>query len=202
MALKHELVENLRIKESRRVHAKATRHGLSRPEALLERCRHEAKRDRFPVHDLLGVRILVLSLSDVAAVRHALEQAAAGDAEVYPLGNMADCDVDDMNEHPRPGGYRALHVDGSVAVRLGGTGYFVPFEIQVKTFLQHAFGQLTHDDAYVADEANTDPRYELVRGLQRALAEQLNGADLLIALSKRQPISCVATSSDDKPGRK
>jgi ppGpp synthetase/RelA/SpoT-type nucleotidyltranferase len=180
---KHELVENLRIKETRRLHAKAMRHDLRRPQALLERCRHDTKtkRDRFPVHDLLGVRVLVLSLNDVSAVRRALEQAAVGDAEVYPLGNMADCTVEDINEHPRSGGYRALHVDGSVTVRLGATGYTVPFEIQVKTFLQHAFGQLTHDEAYVADEATTDSRYGLVKGLQRALAEQLNGADLLIA---------------------
>jgi hypothetical protein len=43
------------------------------------------------------------------------------------------------------------------------------------------FGQNTHEGAYVPDEANQDPRYELVRGLQRALAEQLHAADLLLA---------------------
>ena len=145
------------------------------------RCEEKAGRQRFPVHDLLGVRVLVRSLNELVAVRRAVEELQAGRGELYPLGNPDDFDVEDINADPRPTGYRALHIDGSVTVRVAEEDFTVPFEIQVKTLAQHVFGQNTHEGAYVPDEANQDPRYELVRGLQRALAEQLNAADLLLA---------------------
>jgi ppGpp synthetase/RelA/SpoT-type nucleotidyltranferase len=177
-----EQIENVRVKEAPRLHAKALRRGLARADQLLERCHAKDGRERFPVHDLLGIRVLVLSLNEVAAVKRAVEELQiGGQGELYPLGNPEDFDVEDMNEAPRISGYRALHIDGSVSVREGPTDYVVPFEIQVKTIAQHAFGQHTHDEAYVPDDANVDERYALVLGLQRALAEQLNSADLLLA---------------------
>jgi ppGpp synthetase/RelA/SpoT-type nucleotidyltranferase len=176
-----EQLESARIKDARRVFAKASRKGLSMPDDLLERCDEKDGRRRFPVPDLLGVRVLVRSLNEVAAVKRALEDLQAGGRERYPLGNPEDFDVEDLNRKPRPSGYRALHVDGSVTVRVADRDFTVPFELQVKTLAQHVFGQHTHDDAYVPNEANRDPRYQFVRVLQAALAEQLNAADLLLA---------------------
>ena len=177
-----EQIENVRIKDAPRLHAKALRRELTEAEQLLERCYSKDDRLRFPVHDLLGIRVLVLSLNDVAAVRKAVEDLlAGGQGEIYPLGNAEDVDVEDINVNPRASGYRALHIDGSVTVRVGDTDYVVPFEVQVKTLAQHIYGQHTHDDAYVPDDANEDPRYNEVKGLQKALAEALNAADLLLA---------------------
>jgi ppGpp synthetase/RelA/SpoT-type nucleotidyltranferase len=177
-----EQIENARIKDARRLFAKARRKGLSDAGDLLQRCdEHEGQR-RFPVRDLLGVRVLVRSLNDVAAVKRALENLqVARHEQLYPLGNPEDFEVEDMNGDPRPTGYRALHIDGSVTVRVADRDFTVPFELQVKTLAQHVFGQHTHEEAYVPDEANGDPRYELVRVLQTALGEQLNAADLLLA---------------------
>ncbi len=180
-----EDIAEARIKEAPRILAKAERHGVTDPSALMERCHKKDGRDRFPVHDLLGVRILVLSLNDVAAVKEAVEslrEGAEGAEEGdYSLGNFDDYDLEDINEDPREGGYRALHVDGSVSVRIEADVFVVPFEIQIKTLAQHVYGEHSHDESYVPDEANKDPRYGLVRGLQAALAEQLNAADLLLA---------------------
>jgi ppGpp synthetase/RelA/SpoT-type nucleotidyltranferase len=176
-----EQIESARIKDDRRVFAKAQRKGLSDAGGLLRRCDEKDGRRRFPVHDLLGVRVLVRSLNDVAAVQRALADLRARGGEVYPLGNRDDFDLEDINGSPRPSGYRALHVDGSVTVRVAERDFTVPFEIQVKTLAQHVFGQHTHEEAYVPDEANRDQRYEVVRILQKALAEQLNAADLLLA---------------------
>jgi ppGpp synthetase/RelA/SpoT-type nucleotidyltranferase len=67
----------------------------------------------------------------------------------YPLGNPEDFDLEDINDDPRPSGYRALHIDGSVTVGVAGRDFTVPFEIQVKTLAQHVFGQHTHAEAYV-----------------------------------------------------
>jgi ppGpp synthetase/RelA/SpoT-type nucleotidyltranferase len=176
-----EQLEKARIKEARRVLAKADRKGLSSADALLRRCEEKDGRRRFPVHDLLGVRVLVRSLNDVAAVRRLVQDLQASRDEPYPLGNPEDFDLEDINDHPRASGYRALHIDGSVKVSDGGRDFTVPFEIQVKTLAQHVFGRHTHAEAYVPNEANGDPRYALVRILQKALAEQLNAADLLLA---------------------
>jgi ppGpp synthetase/RelA/SpoT-type nucleotidyltranferase len=177
-----EQVEGARIKDAPRVYAKALRRGLDAPDQLLQRCYRKDERDRFPVHDLLGVRVLVLSLNQVAAVKTAVESLlVGGGGDLYPLGNIEDVDIEDINASPRDSGYRALHVDGSVTMRVGDTDYTVPFELQVKTLAQHVYGQHTHEESYVPDEANEDPRYELVRGLQKALAEELNGVDLLLA---------------------
>jgi putative GTP pyrophosphokinase len=176
-----EQIENARIKDARRVFAKARRKGLLSADELLQRCDEKNGRRRFPVHDLLGVRVLVRSLNDVAAVKRALDDPQTGGRGLYPLGNPEDFDVEDMNIDPRPSGYRALHIDGSVTVRMSDRDVTVPFELQVKTLAQHVFGQHTHEEAYVPNEANGDPRYELVRILQSALAEQLNAADLLLA---------------------
>jgi ppGpp synthetase/RelA/SpoT-type nucleotidyltranferase len=176
-----EQLEKARIKEAGRVLAKADRKGLSSADALLRRCEEKDGRRRFPVHDLLGVRVLVRSLNDVAAVRRLVQDLQASRDEPYPLGNPEDFDLEDINDHPRASGYRALHIDGSVKVSDGGRDFTVPFEIQVKTLAQHVFGRHTHAEAYVPNEANGDPRYALVRILQKALAEQLNAADLLLA---------------------
>jgi ppGpp synthetase/RelA/SpoT-type nucleotidyltranferase len=97
-----EQIENARIKDARRVFAKARRKGLSKAGELLQRCDEKDGRRRFPVHDLLGVRVLVRSLNDVAAVKRALEDLQADRRELYPLGNPEDFDVEDMNGDPRP----------------------------------------------------------------------------------------------------
>lgn len=177
----YEVVAGARVKEAQRIYAKAVRRELDEPEQLLKRCYVKDERNRFPVHDLLGVRVLVLSLNHMAALKQAVEDLGAEEEGLYPFGNPEDFDLEDINESPRPGGYRALHIDGSVTVREGETHYTVPFEIQVKTLAQHVYGQHTHDEAYVPDDENEDPRYDLVKGLQQALAEQLNGVDLLLA---------------------
>lgn len=177
----HEGVEKARVKDAPRVHRKALRRGLSSCDQLLERCYEKDGRKRFPVHDLLGVRVLVRSLNDVAAVRRAIEELHVSGADMYPLGNHEDFDLEDVNEGPRESGYRALHIEGSVTERESDRDFTIPFEVQIKTLAQHVYGQHTHDEAYVPDEVNADVRYQTVRGLQHALAEELNGIDLLLA---------------------
>jgi len=177
----HEGIDKARVKDAPRVHRKAVRRGLSNCDQLLERCYEKDGRKRFPVHDLLGVRVLVRSLNDVAAVRRAIEDFHASGAYMYPLGNHDDFDLEDVNEGPRKSGYRALHIDGSVTERESDSDFTIPFEVQIKTLAQHVYGQHTHDEAYVLDAVNADVRYQTVRGLQHALAEELNGVDLLLA---------------------
>src|SRR3954466_3707547 len=62
----YEQVAEGRVKDAPRIHAKALRRGIDDADQLLERSYRNDERDRFPVHDLLGVRVLVLSLNHVA----------------------------------------------------------------------------------------------------------------------------------------
>jgi hypothetical protein len=64
-------------------------------------------------------------------------------------------------------------------VRVGETEWTVPFEIQVKTLAQDAWGTYTHADAYSRIELRTDPRFQLVNQLNRVLSSQLHVVDEL-----------------------
>jgi len=166
------MTESLRAKSAGRTKTKASRKNIEAPEALLQpREDQERGLPCFPVGDLLGLRVLVRSLRDKDIIKDAVESRR----------NIGEGDylfVDDINEHPRTSGYRALHIDGALAVERAGETYLLPFEVQVKTLAQHVFGQHTHEDAYVRDEINSDPRFGVVRRLQRAMAESLNAVDL------------------------
>lgn len=162
-----------RIKDAQRIANKCARRAVADPEQILGGIGTEGGDVRYPVGDLLGARVLVRSLADVARVKRWLAD--------HPLGDTERQNFDDMNDEPLASGYRALHVDGTVTVDKSGIEYVLPFELQVKTLAQHVFGQHTHEDAYVRDALNEDPRFEAIRNLQRAMAESLNAADLLQA---------------------
>jgi ppGpp synthetase/RelA/SpoT-type nucleotidyltranferase len=160
-----------RIKEAERIITKCAQRSIHDPEELLQPGCEKRGAMTFPLGDLLGVRVLVRSLADLKAIRRW--------AEDHPLGDASNMVIDDINEDPRSSGYRALHIDGTVTVEITDGPQTLPFEAQFKTLAQHVFGQHTHEDAYVRDELNSDPRFDVVRNLQRAMAESLNAADLM-----------------------
>ena len=110
--------ESLRDKSVDRILTKAERRGVLDPEALLTRCylARPGAEAAFPVGDLLGLRVLVRSLRDVDVIK----------AAVLARRNIGDADavaVDDINAHPRPSGYRALHIDGTVTFDKSGDSF-------------------------------------------------------------------------------
>lgn len=165
-----------RVKSLDRIVEKCRAKQVIDPGDLLKRAwrrpgSSEDARLEYPVGDLVGIRVLVRALSDVEMIRDAVVANGLGDADALI--------VDDKNERPAPSGYRALHVNGTVTFDQLQVPYTVPFELQVKTLAQHVFGQHTHDAAYVEDAVTGMPRFERVRGLQRAMADALNVADLM-----------------------
>ncbi|HEV7936728.1 MAG TPA: RelA/SpoT domain-containing protein [Solirubrobacteraceae bacterium] len=166
--------QSARVKELRRILAKCSKRRVHDPEQILH-----GVVDAFPIGDLIGVRVLVRSLRDIEMIRHALQEHGR------TLGDPAQMRLEDHNDAPTKTGYRALHVDGIIAVRMGETDFGVPFEVQFKTLTQHVFGQATHEDAYVRDQVNSHADFDSVRRLQKAMAEALNAADLLHAEIER-----------------
>ena len=90
------------------------------------------------VRDLVGVKVLCKSPRDQRLILEALLDEKKLDA--FEL-----VDHKDYVTHPKSSGYRAAHVVLSVPVDGEAPVYA---EIQVKTRLQDAWGELTHEDMY------------------------------------------------------
>jgi ppGpp synthetase/RelA/SpoT-type nucleotidyltranferase len=151
-------------------------HRIKRPGRLAEKCRKRKIGDMaclleppFQVTDIIGARIVLRSPSDVEAFMASVTENAPFEV----------LQIDDKNETPSPTGYRAVHLDLALSETIRTVRKAVPGELQVKTLLQAAWGDFTHDEAYSRTGLRNDPRFAIVRNLQRALADSLNSADLL-----------------------
>jgi ppGpp synthetase/RelA/SpoT-type nucleotidyltranferase len=154
-----------RIKSPERLAEKCTKRGISDMASLLER--------DFKVTDIIGARVVLRSTPDIEAFKEAFNTSVNQDACFEVLR------VDDKNETPSLTGYRAVHLDLALSETIRTVEKVIPAELQVKTLLQAAWGDFTHDEAYSRTALNDDPRFAIVRNLQRALADSLNSADLL-----------------------
>jgi ppGpp synthetase/RelA/SpoT-type nucleotidyltranferase len=154
----------------------AIEHRIKTPGRLAEKCRNRNIGDMaclleppFQVHDIIGARVVLRSPSDVEAFKASVTENA-------PFEVLR---IDDKNETPSLTGYRAVHLDLALSETIRTVKKVVPGELQVKTLLQAAWGDFTHEEAYSRTGLNNDPRFAIVRNLQRALADSLNSADLL-----------------------
>ena len=92
------------------------------------------------VRDVVGVKVLCKSTRD--QVMLAADVAAASQPGIHVV------EVRDYVADPKPSGYRAVHalLDVDVATPEGPT--VVAVEVQIKTRVQDAWGELTHEDLY------------------------------------------------------
>jgi len=148
-------------KDADRAYAKCVAKGVTDFDRLLE--------EPAPVGDLCRTRLIFRSRSDVEAFRSAVDQ-------VWPHGPVQ---IDDFTYKPSDSGYRAVHVNGWLPAQIRGVALSVPYEVQVKTVAQDAWGYYTHDSSYVPTEVNQHPRWGQVRALQQLLSDQLHVVDQL-----------------------
>lgn len=101
------------------------------------------------LHDLVGIKVLCKTPRDQLTFVDALERAC----------NDPECSVRFAQEpvdyvaYPKPSGYRAYHAVLVVRVATHQGDMDVKVEVQVKTRLQDAWGELTHEDMYKPGEA-------------------------------------------------
>lgn len=124
----------------------------------------------FGISDAVGVRIVCRGLAQLEGVKRAL---ADGN---YPLPLKVD---ESRIYSPSKSGYRALHANGKSTTKIATKEWHVPFEIQVKTMAQNAWGTYTHADAYSRLDLRNDPRFSLIHRLNRLLSAQLHVVDEL-----------------------
>ena len=123
----------------------------------------------FVVGDFCRTRLIFRSRGDVEAFRFSVEQR-------WPLGTP---EVEDFTLRPSETGYRALHINGALLAHVRDVEVAVPYEVQVKTVAQNAWGYYTHDSSYVQTVLNQHPRWGQVRALQQLLSDQLHVVDQL-----------------------
>lgn len=166
-------VRNVRIKELPSLERKAAKNGWKSEEAFKE------------CSDLVGGRVVCNNIEDVYRFAQFLKEHLPTDSGEFK--------VQDYIKQPNQRGYRALHVN----FRLNGSDSFapefVPCEVQIRTRLQDAWGELTHGDIYKQLELPED-----LRARSRDLAEVLAAADKIASDIRRRAVQ-EATAPEQRP---
>lgn len=195
-------VERGRIKESARLLMKA------QSEKYNGRILRPA--DAFDVlTDIVGTRITCNTVEDVRQVVEAIRDASS---LKFPQGVPDEKCYEDYISQPKDSGYRAVHLLVEVEVPAGSAHVPITCEIQIRTLLQNAWGELTHEDTFkpgvkvpplvsalskrlattlaVLDEIAQDLRDELAKIEGEALLEVSEAHDA------EEPVQISVSSSD------
>lgn len=121
-------------------------------ESYLEKCNKRNKDDKShkynsyeEVTDLIGIRVIANTMSDVKEIRKVIEREFDID-ESKSINKADELKVDRV-------GYLSVHYIAKLTKeRINLTEYSfikdLPFEIQVRTLLQHAWSEIEHDRSY------------------------------------------------------
>lgn len=140
------------------------------------------------IRDIVGVKVLCKSPRDQTMMFDSLR-------DPDQLGSFELVDEKNYVDPPKPSGYRACHVTLQIP---GDHGAPVFAEIQVKTRLQDAWGELTHEDMYKPGAAMkpSELHGEFARAMANMLATVDDMADTLAeelsALTNPEPDSELA----------
>ena len=100
------------------------------------------------IRDIVGTRVTCNTLLDVYEVVGIIKACATQTDPARTLHKLHDDWEDDFIKNPKESGYRAVNLIVGVPVPVGSVMAPVTCEIQVRTLLQHAWGELTHEDTY------------------------------------------------------
>lgn len=100
------------------------------------------------IRDLVGTRVTCNTTKDAYAVSDAVKSVLANRKAIAPLVKVCDDFEDDYVKSPKESGYRGLSITVGVPVVVGSSYEPVTCEIQIRTLLQDAWGELTHEDTY------------------------------------------------------
>lgn len=163
-----------RIKTLASVEEKAKKHGWAREDAL------------WMCSDLVGCRVICNNVEDAYRFAELLKES-------LPLTHDR-IEVQDQIARPNAAGYRALHLNFRIDVgRHSFSPDLVPCEIQVRSRLQDAWAELSHDDIYKGNGLAEDLRARL-----HDLAVTLAAADA-IASGIRQRVATLVTPPKRRP---
>ncbi len=125
------------------------------------------------VPDALGIRVIGKTLRDVSVVTDQLVARFADGDTITVLGEPTD-----YVAHPKPSGYRSVHVYLRVPVPrpAAAESTHVVVEVQVRTMMQDAWAELTHENSYKPGEHALP---DLYLALAKHMADMLHQVDEL-----------------------
>jgi hypothetical protein len=135
--------------------------------------------------DLIGGRVVCNNTEDVYRFAELLKERLPDDGPF---------EVQDWIKQPSKRGYRALHINFRLNVSDDFVPEYLPCELQIKTRLQDAWGELTHDDIY---KPETDLPEDLP-ARAKDLAEVLAAADKIASDIRKRALQ-EATAPTKKP---
>jgi len=154
------------------------------------------------IRDLIGARVVCWFVDDCYGLRKMLEQSHGFRVNLH--------ETEDFIANPKPSGYRSIHLmaDFTYDSVTGDDGCHqltprtMVCEIQIRTRLQDAFGQLTHDFPYKSSALEIGAQYqEMVARMAESLDEQDRAACQIreIVRSVYQHEKRAGFSTDDTP---
>ena len=154
-----------RIKSKARIAEKIQRRVRNR-EIAMPGCIEEVQNSIF---DIVGLRIICKTLRDVDLAAKAV--AAAYGPKLEQVG-----DPKDYIRNPKASGYRSLHYLLKITVDDPDGPVQVPCEVQIRTMMQDAWGELTHENSYKSGDAALPG---LFLDLSRHMADLMDQVDQL-----------------------
>lgn len=123
--------------------------------------------------DVLGIRIIVKTLRDTDLVTETLVRRYGSGSDIQLVGEPTD-----YIARPKPSGYRSVHVYLSVPVPdvAPGDPERVVVEVQLRTMMQDAWGELTHENSYKPGEHALP---DLYLAIAKHMADMLHQVDEL-----------------------
>jgi ppGpp synthetase/RelA/SpoT-type nucleotidyltranferase len=100
------------------------------------------------IRDIVGTRITCNTTNDAYEVLNAIKAVVLAEKSNTFVLKICEDYEDDYIKAPKESGCRALSVVVGVRVAVGSTVEPVTCEVQIRTLLQDASGELTHEDTY------------------------------------------------------
>jgi putative GTP pyrophosphokinase len=121
------------------------------------------------IFDIVGLRIICKTLRDVDLAAKAV--TATYGPRLEQVG-----DPKDYIRNPKPSGYRSVHYLLRITVDQPGGPVQVPCEVQIRTMMQDAWGELTHENSYKSGDVALPG---LFLDLSRHMADLMDQVDQL-----------------------
>ncbi|WP_027501526.1 GTP pyrophosphokinase [Rhodococcus sp. UNC363MFTsu5.1] len=149
------------------------------------------------IHDLVGIKVLCKTPRDLSAFTEKLLEACTSPACSVRLAVPPR----DYVTNPKDSGYRAYHAVLMIKVATHEGDLGVKVEVQVKTLLQDAWGELTHEDMYKPGKALKPNEFhqDVARQMAQLLDNVDSMADLLAAELDRQTAQLDADADGTAP---
>lgn len=161
-----------RVKTIDSVVSKMKRKGVT-SDSLITR---ENDRLSLIVNDFLGARISCNTREDVEEIKDLLMQHRR-----FTLVKEQYLD--------KPSGYRALHLDMMYESYWDDDIVSTPVEVQIKTHLQTAWGDITHDESYKPEDEQSKNEWEFA--YSKHMADMLDTLDNMASTIRQQRLSFV-----------